>query len=847
MRLPLRLLSQHVRPSGEYADPEQPHGWDVDRLVDRLVMTGTEIEAVHRLGPSSPDGFVIGHVLEVEAHPDADRLRVCRVETGDGAVRNIVCGAANVAAGQVVPVALPGAVMPDGLKIKKAKLRGVRSEGMICSEAELGISAEGEGIMVLAETGSAEATSGQDGALRPGTPLADVLDLTDTVLELELTPNRSDCFGIYGLAREVAAITGCELQPEPWQADVEATAKDAAASLASVSVEAPDLCPRFTARVFEEVEVGSSPRWLKQALSALGQRPINNVVDITNYVMLVTGQPLHAFDLDRVEGGTLTIRRAKAGETVMTLDGVERALDEEMVVVCDGNGPAAIAGVMGGASTEVHEQTKRVLLEVANWDGPNILASSRRLALRSEASSRFERQLHPALCDRAQRLAARLLVDLCGARMAPGMIDVAQDPPPQRDVKLKFRRVASLLGVEVPADDARSGLERLGFTVEHPDDPVWSVGVSVDRYFDVTREADLIEEIGRLYGYENLPSTIPALHLPGELSRSQRLWRQVEDSLRYNGFDEIVGWSFTDPEQARRLRLGEAEDPVELANPLSADQSVMRTILLGSLLDAAAHNVSRDAERVALFESGRVYLTGNRTDGEVGADLAGRFGGRLAAPVLEPHRIAALLVGPLTAAGWDGSPPAEGFFALKAVLESLAHDLGLNLRFEATSRHGFLHPGRAAQVSLTAERQDPIGWIGELHPGVVAEWDLPEAGVVAFEVDLAPLVAAAPAGDEIYADVTSFPAVRQDLAIVIAEERTAGEVQEVVRQAGDPLLRKAEVFDLYHGEQLGAGHKSLALRLEFQAADRTLTEAEVAKVRERIEAAIEEIGGSIRE
>ncbi len=597
----------------EYCDP----GVEPGQLAERLAMTGTEVERVGTVGPPSAEGFVIGKVLSAEPHPNADRLRVCTVDTGDGE-RTIVCGAPNVAAGQTVPVALPGATLPGGHKIGKAKLRGVESLGMICSASELGVGESPDGIMVLDDGSGAPYAPGaskrRTGSVEPGMPLAEVLPIAEAVMELEVTPNRVDCFGVYGVAREVHAISGAPLAAEPWADDSAAEGVGEVSDYASVTVEVPDLCPRFTARVFTDVTIGPSPAWLQARLAAAGQRAINNVVDITNYVMLLTAQPLHAFDLDKVPDGALTVRAATAGETMTTLDDVERSLDAETVLVCDRNGPSGIAGIMGGQVSEVSEQTTRVLLEVANWNGTNILRSSRLLSLRSEASSRFEKQLHPELCMRAQRIASRLMVELCGAKLVPGTIDVAAEIPIPRRLTLRGERVKGLLGMAIEQGDQVAYLERLGFGVEVSGDDL-EVTVPADRDGDVTREVDLIEEVGRIHGLdEHLPSTLPAVAgRVGGLNREQRLRRRAEDAMRDLGFDEVVGWSFADPGQPGRLRIP-AEDEravgVVLANPLSEDQSVMRTTVLGSLLDVAQRNLAHGADAVALFESGRVYLPG---------------------------------------------------------------------------------------------------------------------------------------------------------------------------------------------------------------------------------------------
>jgi phenylalanyl-tRNA synthetase beta chain len=820
----------------EYCDP----GVEPGKLAERLAMTGTEVERVGTVGPPSAEGFVVGKVLSAEPHPNADRLRVCTVDTGDGE-RTIVCGAPNVAAGQAVPVALPGATLPSGHKIGKAKLRGVESMGMICASSELELGEGPPGILVL-----------EDDGIAAGTPLAEVLPIAESVLELEVTPNRVDCFGVYGVAREVHAISAAPLAAEPWAVDVAAEGEGEVADYATVTVEVPDLCPRFTARVFTDVTIGPSPAWLQARLVGAGQRAINNVVDITNYVMLLTAQPLHAFDLDKVPEGALTVRTASEGETMTTLDGVERKLDAETVLVCDRNGPSGIAGIMGGQVSEVSDQTTQVLLEVANWNGTNILRSSRMLSLRSEASSRFEKQLHPELCMRAQRVASRLMVELCGAKLVPGTIDVAADIPAPRRLPLRGERVEGLLGMAIPQADQVAYLGRLGFGVEVSGVDL-EVTVPPDRDGDVTREVDLIEEVGRVHGLdEHLPSTLPAVAgRVGGLSREQRLRRRAEDAMRDLGFDEVVGWSFTDPGQPERLRIpadDERAAGIVLSNPLSEDQSVMRTTVLGSLLDVAQRNLSRGATAVALFESGRVYLKSPPTGlkatyssalSPVGG-LGGDFVGERRAPDREPHRIGCLAVGPLTTRSWRGGGEPADFFALKGVLEAIAGQLGTAIACEP-GEQPFLRPGRSATVSVGGVA---AGWIGELHPLVCRAWDIEAA--VGFEVDLAALVAAATAGEETYEDVTTFPASYQDLAVLVPAELPAAELRANVLASGGELLQAADVFDLYEGEQVGEGRKSLALRLEFRAADRTLTDDEVGERRAAIEAALEEIGGTLR-
>jgi phenylalanyl-tRNA synthetase beta chain len=801
---------------------------DPPAVLDLLALRTTDVEGISYVGPPSAEGYVVGKVVSVEPHPNADRLSVCEVDTGDG-TRTIVCGAPNVAAGQTVPVALPGATMPGGEQLGQAELRGVLSDGMILSEAELQIGEDAGGIAVLGDGAS------------PGSALEEVLPLAEPVLELEVHSNRVDCFGVWGVAREVHAVTGDPLADPPWDGDAEAAGEGEVSDYASVKVEVPELCPRFTARVFTDVTIGPSPLWLKGRLMAAGQRPINNIVDITNYVMLLTAQPLHAFDLDEVPDGELIVRTATEGEKMTTLDGVERSFDTDAVLVCDRNGPSGIAGIMGGQVSEVSEATTRVLLEVATWNGVNILRTSRKLGLRSEASNRFEKQLHPEIAMRAQRIASRLIVDLCGARMVPGTIDEAAEIPPAHEVELRVAQAERLLGMRIEGEQCAEYLGRLGFGVEGGGERL-TAEVPFERHYDVTREADLIEEVGRIHGYdEHLPSTLPeAVGQGGSLSREQLLRRRAEDVVRDLGFDAVVNLSLTDPGEPGRLRLSDP-DPragtIRVSNPLSIDHSQLRTTLLGSLLDAARYNLAHGAERVALVESGRVYLR----EGEGPGVLGGDFAGDRPPPAHEPHRLACLAVGALAPPSWRGDGDAADFYALKGALEALVAQLGAELEVEPGGEP-FLHPGRAAKVLLGGV---DAGWLGELHPLVCRQWDLDAAA--GFEIGLGELSEAASLGREQYEDVTSFPAVHQDLAVVVDEDVPAAEVREAVLAGGGELLRSAEVFDLYRGEQVGEGRKSLALRLSFRAPDRTLTDEEVAGLREQIRSRLSDLGGTLRE
>jgi phenylalanyl-tRNA synthetase beta chain len=817
MRVPLPWLR-------EYCDP----ALDVHQIEERLTMTGTKVEAIHHHGVPAVEGFVVGRVLSAEQHPDADRLKVCSVDIGaeDEQPATIVCGAPNVAAGQTVAVARPGAVMPDGTKLKQAKLRGVVSEGMILSESELQISTGSEGILVLDTPDGGTGGHMLDAELAPGTPLAEVLAIALDVLELEITPNRPDCLGVYGVARELHAATGAALAPEPWSDD---PGSEGPVAGASVLVECADLCPRFTARVFESVTIAPSPPWLKARLTAAGQRPINNVVDITNYAMLLTGQPLHAFDLDRVAGARLTVRRAHDGEQVQTLDGQTRTLDAEVVVIEDADGPTSIAGLMGGARSEVEPGTKRVLMEVANWNGPNINRSSWKLGLRSEASGRFEKGLQPEQCIHAQALATQLMIDLCGATVAAGTIDVGHESAdwiaPRPRIHLREARVQSILGVSVPVARQAEILQALDFASEPVEDGL-QVSVPALRREDVTREIDLIEEVARIDGLERLPATLPARRgAAGALTHAQRVRRAAEDALVGRGLYEIVGWSFTDPALLDRLLLPpdhELRNVVELENPLSEAQSIMRPTLLGSLLDAAQHNVARNGPDVAIFESGTVY----RASGDQ-------------RPADEHHGLGTLLSGELEPRSWRGERREADFFAAKALLGALLERFGLDWSLTPAT-WPFLHPGRSAAVTVGDVR---LGFIGELHPLVAGAWDLQRAA--AFAIDLGKLAALASPLVE-YTAFGPFPALRQDLAVTLPESVSAAEALARVRGAAGAVLEDARVFDVYTGEQVGEGRRSLALALSFRTLDRTLTDEDIEPVRARIVQALQELGGELR-
>lgn len=802
MRVPMNWLN-------EYCDS----GMEIAELAERLAMTGTEVERIARHGAASGEGFVVGKVLTREKHPDADKLSVCSVDVGAGEPVTIVCGAPNVDAGQTVAVVQPGAVMPDGTKIKKAKLRGVESNGMILSERELELSEDHDGIMQLEHHFDVAGVT-------PGTPLAEVLSPGQDVLELEITPNRPDCLGVHGIAREVHAITGNPL------AELETGPAPEGDETFDITVEDHSLCPRFTARIFRGAKVGPSPLWLKERLSAAGQRPINNVVDITNYVMLLTSQPMHAFDLDKIRGGKLVVRAATDGEKITTLDDVERTLDDQMLVVCDAEGPTGIAGVMGGQVSEVSAETTNVLLEVAAWNGPNIHRTSQKLALRSEASGRFEKGLSPRLPLEVQEIATKLMVELTGATLVSATIDVAGEIAEVPPIELREARVEGLLGTNIPIARCAEILERLEFTVEINGENLLATPPHY-RAADVTREADLIEEVARIQGVDSFPATLPsAPSAIGSFTPSQKMKRGLEDLLVGNGYSEAITWSFTSDASLDRLAPGGTlpGGRLKIANPLSEDQSVMRPVVLGGLLEVAQHNYARGADAVRLFEVGKVY------------------GGVVSEPV-EYSTLAILLSGPAHAPSWrDAETGAGDFYALKGIVEAIGENAGVPIGFEPidADAHPYLIPGRSAK--LTADGL-PIGYLGELHPLVAKGYDLTAATAAELNLDL---VAGALPDPVTFEGFTSFPPSREDIAVVVPQAVDAAEVIAAVESSGGKYLQGASIFDVFEGEQVGEGKKSLAIRLTYAAPDRTLTDKETEKARKSITAKLEEIGGALR-
>ncbi len=780
-------------------------GRDAEELAPRLTEIGLTVDAVRPAFPAF-SGVVLGKVLDARPHPDADRLSLCTVTAGDGE-RQVVCGAPNVEAGTIYGYATVGAKLPGGREIRRAKIRGVASEGMLCSAPELGLDALGSADGIWPVPGVAEADLGRD--------LRDALGLNDSVLEVDVPSNRGDLLSHLGVARELQWIVDADCRAP--EAKVREEGRPVAGRL-EIELVDPDGCPRYFARLVEEVRVGPSPAWLQIRLLAVGQRPVNNVVDATNYVMLERGQPLHPFDEDRLAGGRIVVRPAEEGTGFTTLDGRRRTLPAGATLICDAERPVAVGGVMGGLESEVADTTTSVLLESAWFDPARTGVTARRLGIASEAALRFARGVDPELTRPALDRAAALVADVAGGRVAPGVAGGEARPPAERPrVTLRGPRLARLVGREIELDEARAALDRLGFAPRTEGDAAIEATVPGWR-FDVIREADLVEEVARLTGYGRIrPAPLPALPVvpfraPGEEARDR-----LAAAARGAGFDEARTGSFV---AAGILGPG-VDNLVELQNPISKDERFLRPFVIATLGQAAAYNLRRGARRVKLFEVGHAF----------------RAGEPAAAP-RETRHVAFAAAGQRAPLDWSVPQGAEyDFFDLRGDLEDVleaARGTGAEFR---PSHRPYLHPGRQAEVVLPGGA--PIGFCGELDPRLATEWGM-EARLYVAELELEALTA--PRELETARDVPREPGTERDLALIVPEDAPAAAVRAAVRAAGVEHLERLEVFDRYRGEQIPAGRVGLGLRLTFQA-ERTLTDDEVDEQIERLVEHLEEAHG----
>ena len=783
-----------------------------EELAEKMSTTGIEVEGV-----SSPaeglSKIVVGEVVSCEDVPET-HLHVCQVNVGEEALRQIVCGAPNVRTGIKVMVALPGARIADNYKIKKGKIRGLESLGMICSLGELGISDSvvpkefSDGIQILPE----EAV--------PGDSVFPYLDLDDEIIELSITPNRADALSMRGVAYEVAAIYDKSVHFKGFPL---LETQEQAGEQLSVAIET-DKAPFYAARILENVTIAPSPQWLQNLLMNAGIRPINNVVDVTNYILLYFGQPMHAFDLDTFEGNQIVVREACAGEKLVTLDDEERELETSDLVIAVADKPVALAGVMGGAATEISSQSRRVVLEAAVFDGTSIRKTSGRLNLRSESSSRFEKGINLATVTEALDAAASMIADLAGATVQAGIVSAGQLDTSDVEVVSTLSDVNRVLGTELTYTDIEDVFRRLGFGLTG-DAEKFTVSVPRRRW-DIHIEADLYEEIARIYGYDKLPATLPKGDgTAGQLTETQKLRRKVRTVAEGAGLTEVITYALTTPEKAVQFSTNPS-NLTELMWPMTVDRSVLRQNMVAGILDTVAYNVARKNKDLALYEIGKVFeQTGNPQE-ELPTEI---------------NSFAFALTGLVTEKDFQTPAVPVDFFYAKGILEALFDRLGLKVEYTATQALAGMHPGRTATISLDGQ---VVGFVGQVHPVTAKDYNIPETYVA--EINLTAIEQVMQPAKP-FVEITKFPAVTRDIALLLKAEISHKEVVAAIEAAGVKRLTDIKLFDVFSGEKLGLGMKSMAYTLTFQNPEDTLEDEEVARYMEKIQKSLEEtIGAEVR-
>ncbi|RNA70279.1 phenylalanine--tRNA ligase subunit beta [Alteribacter keqinensis] len=785
-------------------------------IAEKLTRSGVEVDILHELGEGI-QGVVVGHVLECEKHPDADKLNVCQVDIGEEETVQIVCGAKNVGKGQYVAVAKVGARLPGDFKIKKAKLRGQVSQGMICSLQELGIEAKlvskaySTGIFVFPNE------------VTPGADALEQLNLNDTVLELDLTPNRADCLSMIGVAYEISAILGREPKlPAP---HVHAAGEDAS-DYVSVEVDDKEDTPYYGATIIKNVKIKESPLWLQTRLMSAGIRPINNVVDVTNYVLIEYGQPLHAFDYDLIGSKVIRVRRARDEEQMVTLDDQERTLTSDHLVITNGEKPVALAGVMGGADSEVHKGTVNILLEAAVFSGSVIRQASKHTGLRSDASTRYEKGVDPARVKKAGARAAQLIAELAEGDVLEGPVEVDGRDHTETKVEISLDRINRKLGTDLSGETVEGIFHRLGFSFTKT-----AKGFNVQipsRRQDITVDVDILEEIARLYGYDNIPTTLPdSVTTPGGLTQKQVLKRKSRRYLESAGLSEAITYALTTEKKESALRPDWIKHDVSLALPMSEERSTLRTTLIPHLLEALSHNKNRNILDVALYELSSVFHT-------VEAEVTTQPDEKL--------YLSGALMGTWHEHPWQQERKPVDFFVVKGLVEGLMEEFDVegDVTFEQTEISG-MHPGRGARISAGST---DVGFIAQVHPSTAKEWSL--KNVYVFELNMDRLCDKTK-GDIRYEPIPRYPSITRDIALVVDEKISAGKLEAVIRSEGGRLLKEVNLFDLYEGDNFEAGKKSLAFSLKYLDPDRTLTDEDVSKVHNRVIEKLEaELGATLR-
>lgn len=777
-------------------------------LADKLTMTGSNAEEVITLR-EDVSNVVVGKILSLEPHPNADKLVVSKVDVG-GEIIQIVTGADNVAPGQLIPVALHGSKLPGGVTIKRGKLRGVESQGMMCSGEELELKdsdypgAEVDGILILQEN------------YPLGMDIKDALDLGGDVIDFEITSNRPDCLSVMGMAREIAVTTEKtwsmpEISVVPGVGSIEQELQ--------VEVEDAHLCPRYLARVVKDIEIKPSPRWMRRRLATAGVRPINNIVDITNYVMLELGQPMHAFDLDQVEGRKIIVRPARPDETLVTLDDKHRKLTTDMLVIADVNKPIALAGVMGGANTEITDETNQIVFESALFQGASVRNTSKALGLRSESSSRFEKGLDINMAYTAVERAVQLVQELGAGTVVEGRLDVLGAPTQKRMLTIRWNQINQLLGLNLTAEQITSILTGLSLGVSVEGEIMTAVIPTYRN--DIEGMADLAEEVARIYGYHRIPLTLmEGSAAKGARTESQKLVDRIKTELTGMGMYEVITYSFTSPNVYQTLGIKDADDypaVVRIANPLGEDQSIMRTTILPEMLEVLSHNYNRRIENCSIFEINPIFLP-------------------KALPLTDlPDEVLTLAMGEYG--------DNVDFYALKGKIEALASLLGLDgkLTFQAAG-HSALHPGRTAEVLLGGKS---IGVFGQVHPKTAESYET-DAKTVLGELNLQAMLDQAQTNKQ-YQALPRYPAVTRDLAFVVEKTVLAAQILKLIQKGGGSILEEVSLFDIYEGSQIPEGYKSMAYALSYRAPDRTLKDDEVNKAHQRIVTMLEtELGAKLR-
>lgn len=772
-----------------------------EELASRLTMSGLEVDSLKKIEPAF-QGILVTRILSIKPHPHADQLSLCQVTTG-GSTFPVVCGAKNIHVGDIVPLAPVGAILPNGDIIRSARIRDEVSEGMLCSEEELGIGSDASGIMLLPSD------------LQLGMGLAEALDLQDAVLDIGVTPNRSDCLSIIGVAREVAAITGKGVR---YPAAVVTETDEEIGRITSVSIEDPDLCPRYTARIIKNVRIGPSPFWMRRRLEAVGLRSINNIVDVTNFVMMELGQPLHAFDFRFLSEGRIVVRRSRAGETFVSLDGKERSLAADTLMICDGVKPVAIGGVMGGLNSEVKDDTETILLESAYFNPVSIRRTARTLAMGTDAAFRFERGIDPEGLVRALDRAAGLMGEISGGRVCRGVIDqYPKTIATAREIPLRVKRVRDILGTEVPEEEIVHILQGLEMEISGSGNGLFRVTPPTCRV-DIVREIDLIEEVVRLYGYDRVPPTLPAISVMaaggGDEKRRTEGW--IREIMTGAGYMEVINFSFIPKDAVDQLGLDAADQrrrQVRIRNPLTEEQAVMRTTMVYSLLRNAVRNNDAGCADLKIFEIGRTFI-GN---------------GEGKQP-LEQNRAALLITGRRYEGRWHFSDLRADFHDLQGCVENILDLLRIPApSFRAGLHEPFLHPGKSCAVFSEEER---VGFLGEVHPDILSRMSL--AGpVVVCEMDI-DLLTAKSSARTTFRTLPRFPSSSRDVAFLLPLRVEAGALLRTATDSAEELLEKVQIFDVYEGKNIPMGMRSLGLRFSYRSAERTLTDDEVNEVHARI-------------